>query len=78
MKKYQTLLKLSNAFGVSGKEIEVRSIIMNEQFVFVLKITNSNYIMNYLVEANHSYIVIIVCTNRLFYIHYGMIEPMTK
>jgi hypothetical protein len=48
------------------------------QFVFVLRITNSNYIMNYLVEENHSYIVIIVCTNRLFYIHYGMIDPMIE
>lgn len=48
------------------------------QFVFVLRITNSNYIMNYLVEENHSYIVIIVCTNRFFYIHYGMVDPMIE
>ncbi len=30
MKKYDILLKLINAFGVSGKEMEVRSIIMKE------------------------------------------------
>jgi len=51
---------------------------MSGQFVFVLRITNSNYIMNYLVEENHPYIVIIVCTTRLLCIHYGMTKPMTN
>ena len=30
MKKYNTLLRLINAFGVSGKEMEIRNIVMKE------------------------------------------------